>query len=160
MNLNKVMLIGRTGKDPEINYIKEDVPVARFSLATNESYKTKEGEWRDITEWHNIIAWRNTAKYCENNLSKGMLIFIEGKLQTRSWQAQDGNTKYTTEIVADTIKILEKKSDGVAPLPSEEFPDNSQKTSVQDRKTPQTNESFLNEDANINNSNESDDLPF
>lgn len=110
MNLNKVLLIGRLGKKPEVNYIQPDVPVARFSLATTETFKTREGERRDNTEWHNIVVWRNTAKFAENYLDKGMLVFIEGKLQTRKWDGQDGATRYTTEIVADQIKILEKKS--------------------------------------------------
>lgn len=110
MNLNKVQLIGRLGKKPEVNYIKEDVPVAKFSLATSEQYKTRDGEKREVTEWHNIVAWRNTAKFCENYLDKGILVYIEGKLQTRKWDGQDGVTKYSTEIVADQIKILEKKN--------------------------------------------------
>lgn len=113
MNLNKVQLIGRLGKKPEVNYIKPDVPVARFSLATTETYKNKEGERVDTTEWHNIVAWRNNAKFAESYLDKGMLVYIEGKLQTRKWDAQDGTTKYTTEIVTDQIKILEKRSDSI-----------------------------------------------
>jgi single-strand DNA-binding protein len=109
MNLNKVMLIGRLGKKPEINYIQPDVPVARFSLATTEIFKTKDGERRETTEWHNIVAWRNSAKLAENYLDKGMLVFIEGKLQTRKWDGQDGATRYSTDIVVDQIRMLEKK---------------------------------------------------
>ncbi|MDD3858720.1 MAG: single-stranded DNA-binding protein [Bacteroidales bacterium] len=109
MNLNKVMLIGRLGKKPEVNYIKPDVPVARFSLATSETYKSKEGDKIETTEWHNVVAWRNNAKFAENYLDKGMLVYIEGKLQTRKWDAQDGGTRYTTEIISDQIKILERK---------------------------------------------------
>jgi single-strand DNA-binding protein len=110
MNLNKVLLIGRLGKKPDVNYIQPDLPVARFSLATTESYKSKEGERREVTEWHNIVAWRGTAKFAESYLDKGMLVYVEGKLQTRKWDAQDGSTRYTTEIVADQVKILEKKT--------------------------------------------------
>ncbi len=158
MNLNKVMLIGRTGKDPEVNYIKEDVPVAKFSIATNESYKTKEGEWRDITEWHNIVAWRNTAKYCENNLKKGALVFIEGKLQTRSWEGQDGNTRYITEVVADTIRLLEKRADiGLPPMPTEEHPVQDKNTNVSETKQ---NDSFSNQESSFSSEEPSDDLPF
>lgn len=156
MNLNKVMLIGRVGKDPEINYIKEDVPVARFSVATNESYK-KDNEWVDVTEWHNVIAWRFTAKHCENNVKKGSLVYIEGKLQTRQWEGQDGNKRYTTEVVANVVRLLEKKQDGGVPLPTEDdmafsqnIPESNSNTSNQ--------ESFLNE--NPSSDNESDDLPF
>jgi single-strand DNA-binding protein len=109
MNLNKVMLIGRLGKKPEVNYVQPDVPVARFSLATSESYKSKEGDKVENTEWHNIVSWRNNAKFAESYLDKGMLVYIEGKLQTRKWDAQDGTTRYSTEIVTDQIKILEKR---------------------------------------------------
>ncbi len=122
MNLNKVQLIGRLGKKPEVNYIQPDVPVARFSVATSESYKNKAGERVDTTEWHNIVAWRNTAKFAENYLDKGMLVYIEGKLQTRKWDAQDGTTKYSTEIITDQIKILEKRADGSQQTkPQEQF---------------------------------------
>ncbi len=110
MNLNKVMIIGRLGKKPEVNYIKPDTPVANFSVATSESYKTREGEKRETTEWHNIVAWRHTAKFAENYLDKGMLVYIEGRLQTRKWDGQDGTTRYATEVLADQVKILEKKA--------------------------------------------------
>lgn len=109
MYLNKATLIGRVGKKPEVRYVKEDTPVASFSLATTEPYKTKEGERRDITEWHNIIGWRQLAKFCENYVDKGMLVYVEGRLQTRSWTGQDNQTHYTTEIVADIIRLLESK---------------------------------------------------
>lgn len=103
------MLIGRLGKKPEVNYVQPDVPVARFSLATSETYKSKEGDKVENTEWHNIVSWRNNAKFAESYLDKGMLVYIEGKLQTRKWDAQDGTTRYSTEIVTDQIKILEKR---------------------------------------------------
>ncbi len=110
MYLNKVMLIGRLGVKPEIRYVKEDTPVATFRMATTEPYRTKEGERRENTEWHNIVAWRNLAKFCETYLDKGMLVYVEGRLQTRSWQGQDNATHYTTEILADTIRMMEPKS--------------------------------------------------
>ena len=110
MYLNKVMLIGRVGVKPEVRYVKEDTPVASFRMATTERYRSKDGELRENTEWHNIVAWRNSAKLCENYLDKGMLIYVEGRLQTRSWQGQDNTTHYTTEILADTIRMMEPKS--------------------------------------------------
>ena len=110
MYLNKVMLIGRLGVKPEIRYVKEETPVATFRMATTEPYRTKEGERRENTEWHNIVAWRNLAKFCETYLDKGMLVYVEGRLQTRSWQGQDNTTHYTTEILADTIRMMEPKS--------------------------------------------------
>lgn len=110
MYLNKVMLIGRLGVKPEVRYVKEDTPVATFRMATTEPYKSKDGERREITEWHNIVAWRQLAKFCETYLDKGMLVYVEGRLQTRSWQGQDNQTHYTTEILADTIRMMEPKS--------------------------------------------------
>lgn len=110
MYLNKVMLIGRVGAKPEVRYIKEDTPTASFRMATTENYKTKEGERREITEWHNIVAWRQLAKNVESYIDKGMLVYVEGRLQTRSWQGQDNQTHYTTEIIADVIRMLEPKS--------------------------------------------------
>ncbi len=104
------MLIGRLGVKPEVRYVKEDTAVASFRMVTTEPYKTKEGERREITEWHNIVAWRQLAKFCENYLDKGMLVYVEGRLQNRSWQGQDNQTHYTTEILADTIRMMEPKS--------------------------------------------------
>ena len=109
--VNKVVLIGNAGKDPEVRYLDNDTAVASFSLATSESYKDKSGEWQTRTEWHNIVAWRNTAKYVENRVKKGMQIYLEGKITTRSWDDKDGNKRYTTEIVANTIRLLGKRED-------------------------------------------------
>lgn len=152
------MLIGRLGKKPEVNYIKPDVPVARFSIATSESYKSKEGEKVETTEWHNIVAWRNNAKFAENYLDKGMLVYIEGKLQTRKWDAQDGTTKYSTEIVTDQIKILERKqtSDG-----QNYSPKTTEVTEKPKAESPApASEDFLDDvDANFKSEIE-DDLPF
>ena len=108
MSVNKVILVGRLGKDPEIKYPQADVALAKFSLATNEVYRNKTGGWTENTEWHNIVCWRNTAKYAENNLRKGLMIYIEGKIQTRKWTDQDGKTNSITEIVAENIIRLER----------------------------------------------------
>ena len=104
--LNKVQLIGRLGKNPEVQYIAADTQVARFSLATSEYYKTKEGEQKELLEWHNIVAWRNLAKYAESHLVRGLLVYIEGHLQTRHWTDKNQIERYTTEIIADNILIL------------------------------------------------------
>ena len=111
MSVNKVILIGHLGKDPEIRYVFENVPVANFSLATSESYKDKNGEWQESTEWHNIVAWRGLAERAEKYLKKGKQVFIEGKIRTRSWDDKDGNKRYTTEIVADTLQLLGKRDE-------------------------------------------------
>jgi single-strand DNA-binding protein len=115
MGINKVILVGNVGKDPEVQYIREDVPVAKFSLATSETYKDKNGQKVTNTEWHNIVAWRGTAKIVEQYIKKGNQLYIEGKITNRSYE-KDGVTKYITEIVANTIQMLDRKSDsGTAP---------------------------------------------
>lgn len=110
-SVNKVILVGRLGKDPEVKYTQGGTPVARFSLATDETWKDQSGERQQRTEWHNIIAWRKLAEICGQYLNKGRLVYIEGKLQTRSWEDKEGNKRYTTEIVADNMVMLSSKSD-------------------------------------------------
>lgn len=108
-SINKVILIGNLGKDPEVRYLESGVPVARFTLATSETFTDKNsGEKREITDWHNIVLWRGLAKVTESYLKKGMKVYIEGKLKTRSWQDENQQTKYATEIVADQMVMLSK----------------------------------------------------
>ncbi|MCK5075381.1 MAG: single-stranded DNA-binding protein [Calditrichia bacterium] len=107
--INKVMLIGRLGNDPEIRTITSGAKVATLSLATNESYK-KGDEWQETTEWHRIILWRNRAEFAEKYIKKGMRIYVEGKLQTRQWQDKNGNQRYTTEVIGTHTELLEPKS--------------------------------------------------
>ena len=122
--VNKVILLGNVGKDPEVKYFDNDVAVASFSIATSETYKDKEGNKQTKTEWHNIVAWRWLAKLAENYIKKGTQIYVEGKLTTRSWDDKDGNKRYTTEIVANSIQLLGKKGDnnmeGAAAAPAME----------------------------------------
>lgn len=106
--INKVTLIGNLGGDPEVRHLESGAVVAKFSLATNESYKDKSGEWQTQTEWHNIIMWRNLAERAEKDLKKGKLVFIEGKLTHRKYE-KDGQTRYITEVVANTFRLLEKR---------------------------------------------------
>lgn len=105
---NKVILIGNLGKDPEIRALESGVNVARFPIATNESYKDKSGEWQQKTEWHDIVAWRGLADRAERDLKKGTLVFVEGKITHRKYQDKDGIDRYITDIVAYTIKPMEK----------------------------------------------------
>lgn len=117
MSLNKVMLIGNVGRDPEVRYLEGNSPnakVATFTLATTERYRDRNGELRENTEWHNIVAWRNSADVAEKYIRKGTQLFIEGRLRTRSWDDQSGNKRYTTEIIADNLQLLGKKSDNPA----------------------------------------------
>ncbi|MBN8701936.1 MAG: single-stranded DNA-binding protein [Bacteroidetes bacterium] len=109
--VNKVILVGNLGKDPEVRYLEGGTAVANFSLATTESYKDKTGKRVDQTEWHNVVAWRGLAEVAEKYLRKGMQVFIEGKIRTRKWQDKEGKDRYTTEILADNLTILGKKED-------------------------------------------------
>lgn len=110
--VNKVILIGRLGKDPEVRNLDNGAVVANFSIATSESYKDRTtGEKKEITEWHNIVLWRGLAEISQKYLHKGDMVYIEGKLRTRSWE-KDGVTRYTTEIVADNMNMLSPKTGG------------------------------------------------
>jgi len=109
--VNKVILVGHLGKDPEVRHLENGTSVANFTLATSESYKDKAGNRIDQTEWHNIVVWRGLADVAEKFLKKGSQIYLEGKIRTRSWEDQTGNKKYTTEIVADTFNMLSKRDD-------------------------------------------------
>jgi single-strand DNA-binding protein len=114
-SLNKVMLIGNLGKDPELRFTGSGVPVATFTIATNESWKDQEGNLQERTEWHNIVAWRKLAEICGEWLKKGKKVYIEGKIQTRSYDDKNtGVKKYMTEIVADSLIMLDGKSAGAS----------------------------------------------
>ena len=105
--VNKVIIVGRLGKDPEVRYTPSGAAVANFTVATSEEWKDKEtGEKQERTEWHRIVAWRRLGEICGEYLHKGKEVYIEGRLQTRSWEDRDGNTKYTTEIVAQNMQML------------------------------------------------------
>ncbi len=106
---NKVILIGNLGGDPDLRTLESGSRVVKFSLATNENYQDKSGEWQKRTEWHNIIGWNNLADRMEKSLKKGMLVFIEGKVSYRKWQDQEGKDRYTTDINANTMRILERR---------------------------------------------------
>jgi single-strand DNA-binding protein len=110
--VNKVILVGRLGKDPEVRNLENGAAVANFSIATSETYKDRTtGEKKEITEWHNIVAWRGLADITQKYLRKGDMVYIEGKLRTRSWE-KDGITRYTTEIVADNMNMLTPRTSG------------------------------------------------
>lgn len=138
--VNKVILIGNLGKDPEVKYLDSGVAVANFSLATTESYKNKNGERVNQTEWHNIVLWRGLAELAEKYLHKGNAIYVEGKIHTRKWEDKEGNTRYSTDIIADKLTMLGSKSDNQAKNENEK------------------KEEEINDHQNI--SEEKDDLPF
>ena len=105
-SVNKVILVGNLGADPELRYTSSGTPVASFSLATREQWTNKGGEKGEKTEWHKIVAWGRLGEICGEYLHKGKQVYIEGRLQTRSWEDRDGNKRYTTEIVAQTMQML------------------------------------------------------
>lgn len=111
--VNRVVLIGNLGKDPEIQYLEGNIPVAKFSLATRETYKDKLGKLISQTEWHNIVLWRGLAELSQKYLLKGSRVYIEGRLKTRSWEDRDHNNKVLTEIIADNLILLDKRSDSL-----------------------------------------------
>lgn len=111
MSVNKVILIGNVGKDPEVRYLDNNLPICKMSLATSEVYKNKAGEKVTTTEWHNIILWRGLAEVAEKYVKKGSQVYIEGRLRTRSFDDKDKIKRYTTEIVADVMQLLGKRTD-------------------------------------------------
>jgi len=112
-SVNKVILVGNLGKDPEIKYTPQGTPVAKFSLATNERYKDKDGNWQDRTEWHNIVLWQRLAEIAGEYLKKGSKVYIEGRIKTDSWDdKQTGQKKYMTNIVGQDIVLLSGRGEG------------------------------------------------
>jgi single-strand DNA-binding protein len=113
-SVNKVILLGTLGKDPELKYTPQGTPVVRFSMATNSSYKDKQsGEWKEQTEWHNIVAWQRTAEVAAEYLKKGRQVYIEGRLQTRSWDDKEsGQKKYMTEIIVNDLVLVGGRQEG------------------------------------------------
>lgn len=141
MAVNKIILVGNVGKDPEVRYLENGVAVAKFPLATSENYKNKNGERVSNTEWHNIVAWRGLAEIAEKYVKKGNQLFIEGKLASRSWDDKEGNKRYITEVIVNNMQMLDKRS-----KPSEQSSDSVDNSS--------------NNNSDDNNSIEDDDLPF
>ena len=157
MSVNKVILVGNVGKDPEVRYLDNDVAVANFSIATTErGYTSRDGQTvPDRTEWHNIVAWRGLAKVVENYVKKGTQLFIEGKIRTRSYDDKDGNKRYVTEVYADNLQLLGRRSDNPATSDSSGGMTTPQQQPAQN--TPMNNPAQ--EDTFLGN-DESDDLPF
>ena len=108
-SLNKVMLIGRLGQDPKLAYTASGSPVANFTMATDESFTDKSGQKQERTEWHRVVVWSRQAEMVANYLSKGRLVFVEGRLQTREWEDQNGQKRYTTEVVASRVQFLDSQ---------------------------------------------------
>ncbi len=109
--VNRVMLIGNLGKDPDVQYLEGNIGVAKFSLATTETFKDRTGKLISQTEWHTVVLWRGLAELAEKYLHKGSLVYIEGRLRTRSWEDKEGNKKFATEVVGDNLIMLDKKTE-------------------------------------------------
>jgi single-strand DNA-binding protein len=111
-SLNKVLLIGHLGKDPEVRYTPDGSPVATFSLATSENWTDKNGSRQEHTEWHNVVAWNKLADLCKKYLTKGRQVYIEGRIRSRDWQDRDGNKRRTTEVIATQMVLLGSRPQG------------------------------------------------
>jgi single-strand DNA-binding protein len=152
--INKVILIGNLGSDPEIRNLENGAKVAQFSIATSETYKDKDGNKQEQTEWHRIVVWRALADIAESYLKKGSKVYLEGKLRTRSWTTKENTTQYTTEIIGDKIQMLDRREGpsggNFPPPPTEEYsPKASPSTSPSFNEPPITSTHVM-----------EDDLPF
>ncbi|MEZ4705082.1 MAG: single-stranded DNA-binding protein [Bdellovibrionota bacterium] len=120
MSVNKVILVGRLGADPEMRYTQSGTPVTTLSVATNEYWKNKEGQKEEKTEWHRVVLWSRLAELASQYLTKGRQVYLEGKIQTRSWDDKDGQKRYTTEVVGTSMQFLGGQADGPsADMPSD-----------------------------------------
>jgi len=122
-SLNKVMLIGNLTRDPEMRYTTSGTPVVTFGMATNKSWKDTNGEAKELAEFHNIVAWNKMAEICQQLLAKGMKIYVEGSLNTRSWEAEDGSTRYKTEVRVEDMILLDSKGKQGAGIDEEGAPE-------------------------------------
>jgi single-strand DNA-binding protein len=153
--VNKVILVGNLGKDPEVRYLESGVAVASFSIATSESFKDRTtGERKTQTEWHNVVLWRGLAEVAEKYLKKGNQIYVEGKLRTRQWQDKEGNTRYTTEIVGDNMTMLGGRPEG-----GDSGGGFNNQTSAPAQNTPAAEKKPATDDL-ASSDNDMDDLPF
>lgn len=137
--VNKVILVGNLGKDPELKYLDQGVAVAKFSLATTEHYKNREGKSEDRTEWHNIVLWRGLADVAGKFLKKGSTIYLEGRISNRSWVSPDGVKKYSTEIEGDKMLMLDSKpadKHDASTGPFVDFPPTGIESSINENDTP------------------------
>jgi single-strand DNA-binding protein len=131
LGVNKVILIGNLGKDPDLRYLPSGEPVAKFPLATGARWKDKNGQMQERTDWHNIVVFKRQAEVCNEYLRKGSPVYIEGRIQNRSWEDKDGNKRYITEVVAQAVRMLGRKGE-----PEEEVPEEVAETKTEDEDLP------------------------
>ncbi len=154
MSVNKAILVGFVGIDPDVRYLDSGTAVCNFRMATSETYKNKNGELVTSTEWHNIVLWRRLAEIAEKYVKKGSQLYIEGRIRTRSWDDRDGNKRYTTEIVGDNMQMLGKPSSDYSASP-----DDQERSVTPSENTNNSSENTSNENLSENQGS-SDDLPF
>ena len=161
MSINKVILIGRLGQDPELKYTPSGSAVCNFSLATSESWTDKSGQKQEKTEWHRIVVWGKLSELCNQYLAKGRQCFVEGSLQTRSWEDQSGVKKYTTEINARNVQFLGGQAQAGQGAPREDF-GGSQQQQQMGGAAPAQNQGAMNKDYDISTDSNftADDIPF
>ena len=151
--VNKVVLVGRLGKDPEVRHLSDTSSVCNFTLATNESYKDRQGNRVDQTEWHNITIWRpGLVGVAEKYLQKGKLIYLEGKLKTRAWDDKEGNKRYTTEVHVDQLQMLERSQDASSSMAPQS---NASMSANSSQGSPSATDSTVSNTPKVD-----DDLPF
>ena len=156
-SLNKVILIGNLTRDPEMRYTNSGTPVVTFGMATNKSWKDQDGEAKELAEFHNLVAWNKMAEICQQLLAKGMKVYIEGSLNTRSWEAEDGGTRYKTEIrVEDMILLDSKGKQGAGMDAVEDKGENEEKETKKKAKKEKIEEAPAEEDQDPLE----EDLPF
>jgi single-strand DNA-binding protein len=171
MSVNKVILVGNVGKDPETRYLDESTAITKFPMATSETYKNKAGERVSTTEWHNVVLWRGLAQVAEKYVKKGTQIYIEGRIKTRSYDDAEGNKKYITEIVGDQMQLLGRKpDDGEGGQPAQNQPTQQSQPAQQNQapvqnqkpaqEQPPAQEGAATSDPFDGGDNGPDDLPF
>jgi len=156
MSVNKVILVGNVGKDPETRYLEGGAAVCKFPMATSEVYKNRDGEKITTTEWHNIVLWRGLAEIAEKFVKKGSQLYIEGRIKTRSYNDQDGNTKYITEIVGDNMQMLGRRSEESQNTQDSSGYSSSKPASAQEASADTGND----ENTESSQPADTDDLPF
>ncbi|MFO7851884.1 MAG: single-stranded DNA-binding protein [Bacteroidota bacterium] len=164
MSVNKVILVGNVGKDPEVRYIDTNVAVARFPFATSETYRSRDGEKITTTEWHNVVLWRGLAEVAEKFVKKGSQLFIEGKIRTRSYDDREGNKRYITEIIADNMQMLGRRPDSQSTDSDNNgysYSERSERTTPEDTDSAsQAENPFDTGNDTPGDGDEPDDLPF
>ena len=134
--VNKVILIGNLGKDPELRYLPSGESVVKFSLATSSRWKDKSGQLQERTDWHNIVVFRKLAEICNEYLKKGSPVYVEGRIQNRSWEDKNGNKRYITEIIAQSVQMLGRKGEPEAEVPEETAEPLVEETKAEDEDLP------------------------